>query len=129
MTWLAKAVLSAASGGMLAACGGDCGGGAAACALQPAVTITVSAEGAAGPVNGVTVSVSGATVETAPCGTDGAVTVCRILGAVDGVYEIEVRALGFQDARRTVTVRTEDEKCGCPILKAQSISLSLVPST
>ena len=112
----------------LSSCLDDCGGGVASCIPQHAVTVTVRAPGAGGPVDGAAIDVTGAVTGTIACQTEGASTVCRVFGGF-GTYELGIRAPGFQSERRTVTVRGDIGECGCLIVDTQSLQVMLVPIT
>jgi hypothetical protein len=90
------------------------------CALPVAIVITATAADGGAPVSDAVVQVSGALTSTLPCpaGT------CRVPGTA-GTYTLDVRAAGFQVARRTVTVAGTNPACGCPTVETAQVSVAL----
>lgn len=124
---LARIVILLPLAGGLSSCLDDCGGGIASCIPQHALTVTVTASGTGGPVGDATIDVTGALTTTIPCRTEGASTVCRVYGGF-GTYQLEIKAPGFRNERRTATVGGDIGECGCLIVATQSLQVVLVPS-
>jgi len=114
--------------GGLSSCLDDCGGGIVGCPPQYVVTVMVTAHGTGRPVDDATIDVASAPVITIPCRVEGAATVCRVLGGL-GVYEVEIKAPGFQSEKRTAIVGGEIGECGCPIADPQNLQVVMVPRT
>jgi hypothetical protein len=96
------------------------------CPLPIAVEISVTSV-AGGPVEGLTVRVSGAATATASCSTGPAVTTCFVPG-VAGTYTLDLVAAGFQPAQRTVTVTGTTPECGCPTVERVHLDVVLSPN-
>src|SRR4029453_10900363 len=71
------------------------------CPLPLAVEISVTAADG-GPVDGVSVRVTGAASGNASCNAGPNTTTCYVPGTA-GTYTLDVGAAGFQSAQRTVT--------------------------
>lgn len=111
---------------LLVSCGDDCPG-IASCALQLAIRVTVSSASGGGPVENVSMQVSGEVVGPTACSAEASTTVCTVLG-YPGAYKLVVGAPGFQSAERDVTVRGTSGQCDCLIVKTESIAVSLSPT-
>jgi hypothetical protein len=115
---LAPAALGVAS----VRCGHECE--LPPCPVTIAVVITVTAAG--GPLSAVVVQVSGARAATIPCSSTSSIgAMCYVAGSA-GTYELEVSALGFQSAHRTVTVEGTTPECGCDAVVTAPVYVVLV---
>lgn len=95
------------------------------CALPLAVEITVTAADG-GPVDGVSVRVTGATTGSASCNAGvGSSTTCYVPG-VAGTYVLDVGATGFQSSQRTVTATGTTPECGCPTVARVHVDIALI---
>jgi hypothetical protein len=112
--------------GALSVVGCGCSG-IASCVYQIAVQVTVRTAVPDPPLSGVVVEVGGSGVAN-PCPAASSTSaLCQIPGGI-GTYELEVRAPGFQPARRTVRVRGEEKECGCSIAFREDLVVVLVPN-
>jgi hypothetical protein len=96
------------------------------CPLPIAVEIGVTSA-AGGPVEGLTVRVSGAAMGTASCTTGSANTMCFVPGTA-GTYNLDLAASGFQPTQRTVTVTGTTPECGCPTVEKVHLDVVLSPN-
>jgi hypothetical protein len=108
-------------------CGDDCPG-IASCAVQPAIRLSITNAQLGGPVPNVTVVATGAPVYSTQCSAEASASICTVLGD-PGVFTVIVSAPGFQGTQRTVTVRGRTGQCGCVVVRAEQVALSLVPTT
>ncbi len=114
------------TGTILASCGmsdGDCH---PPCPLPLAIRLSVTASGG-GAVEGVVVTVSGAARTTLPCRPEATASICSV-GGYGGVYELEVKAPGFETQTRSVSVTGTMPDCSCPTTTPLSLDLVLAPS-
>jgi hypothetical protein len=126
MTTAAVALAVSAAALAVTSCGHeDC---IASCAVQPAIRLTITNALLGGPVPNATVMASGAPIYLTQCSADASATVCTVFGD-PGVLTVIVSAPGFQSAQRTVTVRGTPGQCGCVIVIAEQVALSLVSIT
>jgi hypothetical protein len=93
------------------------------CPLPLAVEISVTAADG-GPMDGVSVLVSGAASGNASCNAGSNATTCYVPG-VAGTYTLDVGATGFQSARRTVTTTGTTPECGCPTVSKAHLDIAL----
>jgi hypothetical protein len=109
-----------ALGAALASCGHECL--QLPCPQPLAITINVTGP-AGGPVEDVTVQVTGAALATFHCNS-----ICRIPGTA-GTYTLDVSAPGFAPVRRTLVVQGTTPSCGCPTVVGQSVAIELVSAS
>jgi hypothetical protein len=113
------------------AIGAGCSNSRAACILPPCalpIAIEMSVTSAAGgPVEGLTVRISGAAMGTGSCSAAAAATMCFVPG-VAGTYVLDLVATGFQPAQRTVTVPGTTPECGCPTVERVHLDVVLSPN-
>jgi hypothetical protein len=93
------------------------------CPLPTAIVVSVTADGG-GPVNAVSVRVSGPLTTTVPCAVDANVATCRIPG-YPGTYDLEIAGEGFESAQRKVTVEGTTPPCSCTIMTTAQIDVTL----
>lgn len=98
----------------------------ALCALQLALTVTVTSSTSGAPVTGAFVQIQSPQSTTPiPC-NQAPGTTCEIRGYA-GTYVMVVGAPAFQSAQRTQVVGGNDPSCGCPTVDARHIDVALVP--
>jgi len=104
-------------------CGDGCPG-IASCALQVAMRVSVSAAPDGGPVENVSIQVSGPVAGQNSCTVQANATVCDVPG-YPGHYTLVVGAPGFQGAQREVPVSGTTGQCDCPIVTTANVAVSL----
>src|SRR5512139_921856 len=104
----------------VASCGGECQ--IPTCAVPFAMRILVTAA-SGGPVQGVTVPVSGTVGGTAQCSVGTNATDCIVPGP-GGTYQLEISAPGFQTVLRSVTVHETIQECACSHVETQTVSVT-----
>lgn len=119
----ARALAVCVSAPAFTSCGDDCPG-VATCAIQTAITVTITNAVMDGPVPDVTTATSGAQVYSTQCSADARAAGCTVFGD-PGVYTLVVSAPGFSSAQRTVTVMGTAGQCGCVRVRAEQVALSL----
>jgi hypothetical protein len=90
-----------------------------------AIRLNVTASGG-GAVEGVVVTVSGAARATLSCRAEATSSICSVPG-YGGVYELEVKAPGFETQTRSVSVAGTMPDCGCPTTATADVELALTP--
>jgi hypothetical protein len=86
-----------------------------------AITISVTDAATGNPISDAVLTVSGQTFSSGACGGG----TCFVPGTA-GTYTLEVRAAGFETARRTVTVRGTTPDCDCPTVTPEHVAIALV---
>ena len=119
----ARVVAASALGLLMVSCGDDCPG-IASCVYQVAIVLTISSEPAGGPVENVSIRVTGPAFGPATCTLGSAATTCTIAGE-GGAYTLTVDAPGFMSSQRSVTVRSTTGQCDCMIVTTENVALSL----
>lgn len=111
---------------MVLACKTDCIP-TADCALQIALTVSVTSSTSGAPVTGSFVQVQSPQSTTPiPC-NQAPGTSCEIRGYA-GTYVVVVGAPAFQSAQRTQVVGGNDPRCGCATVDTRHIDVALVPA-
>lgn len=119
----AHVVAAGALGLLMISCGDDCPG-VASCVYQVAIVLTVSSEPAGGPVENVSVQVTGPALGPATCIVGSGATTCSIAGE-GGAYTLTVDAAGFMSAQRSVVVRSTTGQCDCMIVRTEHVAVAL----
>ena len=108
------------------ACKTDCVPTGLLCALQIALTVTVTSSTSGAPVTGAFVQIQSPQSTTPiPC-NQAPGTTCEIRGYA-GAYVMVIGAPAFQSAQRTQVVGGNNPSCGCPTVDARHIEVALVP--
>jgi hypothetical protein len=123
----ARLMLAALTSAGFASCGGSNpaeGCRALPCPLPLAVEISVTAADG-GPVDGVSIRVTGAATGSASCNPGAASSTTCYVPGVAGTYVLDVGASGFQSAQRTVAAAGTTPECGCPTVERAHVDVAL----
>jgi hypothetical protein len=106
------------------------GCGDAQCVYYPcpefeAITLSVTNGTGAATLPGLTLTIAGAELGTAPC--DSIARVCHVLGGA-GNYQLTVSATGYAPATASVTITGEGAGCNtCGRVDRQELAVTLQP--